>query len=58
MQVCEKNVKVKESCGTWSWNRTTQQFEATWQDGTHSILQVEKMSGGEIVLLRRDPSSV
>lgn len=48
LQVCE--IREKEICGSWSWDLKTQQFNATWEDGTISVLKVEKMGGGEIIL--------
>lgn len=48
IQVCEKG--EAELCGTWSWNRGQQQFDATYAGGATATLKVERMSGGEIVL--------
>ncbi|MBA3237670.1 MAG: FecR domain-containing protein [Parachlamydiaceae bacterium] len=54
MQQCESTSGLEEICGTWSWNKATQRFDAAWNNGEKAVLKVEKMSDGEIVLTRDD----
>ncbi len=56
IQECETLEGQQEICGTWTWDRKAQAFNATWQNGATAVLKVEKMEGGEIVLMRRDLS--
>ncbi len=56
IQECETLEGSQEICGTWAWDRKTQAFNATWQNGVTAELKVEKMESGEIVLLRRNLS--
>lgn len=57
MQECESASGLEEICGTWSWNKGTQRFDAAWNNGDKAFLKVEKMSDGEIVLTRNDKSN-
>jgi hypothetical protein len=54
MQECETPEGKKETCGTWSWNREKQQYDATWGDGTKGVLKVQQMSDGKLILNRQD----
>ena len=56
MQVCESGKAEKEICGTWTWDFKAQAFNARSQDGVTATLKVEKIGGGQIVLIRRDLS--
>lgn len=56
LEECEIPEGGKELCGSWSWNRKTQKFDAEWANGAKGELAVEKMNNGELVLLRRDLS--
>ena len=55
-QECESRHGQEEICGTWTWDAQAQAFTARWQDGVVALVKVEKMEGGEIILLRRDLS--
>lgn len=51
-QVCE--IREREICGSWGWDRKAQQFNATWENGGRAVLKVEKLGDGEIILSRAD----
>jgi hypothetical protein len=57
-QECEQKARQNEICGSWSWNRQKRHFEALWQDGSVGILEVKKIGGGEIILIRRDSNNL
>ena len=55
-QECESRQGQKEICGAWNWDSEAQAFHADWPNGAKALVKVEKMGGGEIILLRRDLS--
>lgn len=46
----------RQICGTWTWDATKQQFNASWGSVAVAVLKLEQFDQNQVVLSRFDPS--